>query len=227
MRGGGGVRAFNARRRPLVLPCQTLITGNKLENRDCHNPENESGVSSERRCRLSRSRPRYLVTLMPTASAAPSWESTKAAGRVLYLELACLRIIDFLLIGYLRPLPPPFLRPPLRCTPRPLLPIIIQLGSAGPCSRTGSNGRAALRVPHATSFDDLPARTRWRGTNVKPVETSGCVSALSIACPGVTVQVANSAWAYIGDEWYPQMRWRKRGEKSANGSEWCFLRRFR
>lgn len=108
-RRGRGVRAaFNARRHPLVLPCQTLITGNKLENRDCHNPENESGVSSERRCRLSRSRPRYLVTLMPTASAAPSWESTKAAGRVLYLELACLRIIDFLLIGYLRPLHPPF-----------------------------------------------------------------------------------------------------------------------
>lgn len=149
-RRGRGVRAaFNARRHPLVLPCQTLITGNKLENRDCHNPENESGVSSERRCRLSRSRPRYLVTLMPTASAAPSWESTKAAGRVLYLELACLRIIDFLLIGY----PGRCLLPsvPLQMYPATSLTdhYTTRFRRFGPCSRTGSNGRAALRVPLA------------------------------------------------------------------------------
>jgi len=44
---------------------------------------------------------------MPMASAELFMREHDAAGRALYLELACLRIIDFLLIGYLRPVPPP------------------------------------------------------------------------------------------------------------------------
>jgi len=60
-----------------------------------------------------------------------------AAGRALHLELACLRIIDFLLIGYLRPVPP-LVPSDLAGYPsarRDLLPVIIQLhGSVEPCS---------------------------------------------------------------------------------------------
>lgn len=137
-------RLSTARRRPLVPPCQTLITGNKLENRDCHNPGNESGVSSERRCRLSSLSTAISRYINADGERRRRHErARRRPGRVPYLELACLRIIDFLLIGYLpadAPLRPS--SPALPCAATSLLPIIIQLGSAGP----GSNGRDALRV---------------------------------------------------------------------------------
>lgn len=128
------------------------------------------------------------------------------------------------------PLPSPF----SRYTLRPLLPIIIQLGSAGP----GSNGRDALRVLLAAcnylrnylrlSFRANATGRRWRGTNVTSVEPSlggppAIYLALSIACSGVTVSVANSAWAYIGDEWYLQNNVQyKREEKSASSGDDVF-----
>jgi len=61
---------------------------------------------SRSRSRSRSARPRYLVTLMPTAERRAVIRAHDAA-RAPYLELAYLRIIDFLLIGYLRLLQPP------------------------------------------------------------------------------------------------------------------------
>jgi len=86
---------------------------------------------------------------MPTAERRAVIRAHDAA-RAPYLELACLRIIDFLLIGYLRllkPPPPQFSSShgttPIRPYPsarRDLLPVIIQRPR-----RARTNGRPALR----------------------------------------------------------------------------------
>lgn len=118
------VRGFQrARRHPLVLPCQTLITGNKLENRDCHNPGNESVVSSERRCRLSLSTAisRYINADGERRAVMREHEGGRAGSIPGISMPPNHRFSTYRLSPVL-----PLFRPS-PSTLRPLLPIIIQL----------------------------------------------------------------------------------------------------
>lgn len=159
--------AFNARRHPLVLPCQTLITGNKLENRDCHNPGNESGVSSERRCRLSLSTAisRYINADGERRAVMREHEGGRA-GSIPGISMPPNHRFSTYRLSAAGT--PPF-RPPPGVPCDLSYRSLYNSGSAGPCSRTGSNGREprlGFCSPHAsicaTSSDSIFPRERDR-----------------------------------------------------------------